>query len=155
MIQRIQTLYLFLTTLLSFLFLKGNVLNFIDKSGTMIKVTFNGIYRDAGGESLELIGRFWPLSAIIILVPVLSVITIFLFKNRKIQLWFAFSGILLAVGFVLLSIYYSYTIIHNFGTQIVPGYKMLAGILLFTFNYLAYRGIRKDDDLVKSYDRLR
>jgi uncharacterized membrane protein len=155
MIQRIQSLYLSLTTLLSFLFLKGSIMNFVDKSGSVIKVTFNGIYRNTGGESHELIGRFWPLSAIIILVPVISLITIFLFKNRKIQLWFAFSGIILAAGFVLLSIYYTYNIIHNYGTQIVPGFKMLAGILLLAFNCLAYSGIRKDDELVKSYDRLR
>jgi hypothetical protein len=155
MIQRKQTAYLLLTILLSFLFLKGNNLNFIDKAGSVIKVTFSGLFRSTGGQGFEFIERFWPLSLIILLIPVISLITILLFKNRKTQLWFALSGIILATGFVLLSIYYIYIISLNYGTQIVPGYKMLIQILLLIFNCMAYSGIKNDDKLVKSYDRLR
>jgi hypothetical protein len=155
MIQRKQTVYLSLTILLSIIFLKGNILNFIDKSGSGIKVTFDGIFRNAGMQGFEFIERLWPLSVVIVLIPAISLITILLFKNRKIQLWFALSGIILAAGFVLLSIYYTYIISHNYATQIIPGYKMLIQILLLIFNCLAYGGIIKDDKLVKSYDRLR
>lgn len=155
MIQRKQSIFLSLTILLSFLFLKGSNLNFIDKSGSVIKVTLAGIFRNTAGEGLEFIDRSWPLSAFIILIPVISFITILLFKNRKMQLRFAITGIILAAGFVILSVYYIYIISLNYGTHIVPGYKMLITILLLIFNYLAYKGIRKDDDLVKSYDRLR
>ena len=45
MIQRIQSVYLSLTTLLSLLFLKGSFLIFSEKSGSVIKVTFNGIFQ--------------------------------------------------------------------------------------------------------------
>jgi hypothetical protein len=155
MIQRKQTVYLSLTILLSLLFLTGNTLNFIDKSGSAIKIAFNGIFRTAEGQGLEFIDRFWPFTVVIVLIPAISLITILLFKDRKIQLWFALSGIVLAISFVLISIYFIYAISHNYGMHIVPGYKMLIQILLLIFNYLAYRGIKKDDDLVKSYDRLR
>ena len=155
MIQRKQSVYLSLTTLLSFLFLTGSNLSFVDKSGYMIKVTFNGTFRNTGGQGFEFFERFWPFSVVIIIIPVISLITIFLFNDRKTQLRFALSGIILAAGFVLFSLYYTYIICLNYGTQIVPGYKMLIQILLLIFNYLAYRGIKKDDDIVKSYDRLR
>jgi RsiW-degrading membrane proteinase PrsW (M82 family) len=144
-----------LTILLSFLFLKGNILNFGDRSGSVIKVTFNGLFRNSGGQGFEFIERFWPISVVIILIPLISLITILLFRNRKTQSWFALSGIFLAGGLVLLSVYYTYVISLNYATQIVPGFKMLIPMLLLILNYLAYRGIKKDDDLVKSYDRLR
>ena len=155
MIQRVQSFYLSLTILLSLLFLKGGNLNFTDKAGSVIKVAFNGIFRNSGGQAFEFIERCRPLSAVILLIPVISFITILLFKNRKIQLWFALSGIILAAGFVLLSVYYTYIISLNYGAQIVQGYKMLIQIVLVIFNCLAYIGIKKDDNLVKSYDRLR
>lgn len=155
MIQRIQSLYLLMTTLLSLLFLKGSFLNFIEKSGTVIKITFNGILRDTSGQGFGLIEKLLPVSAFIILIPVFSLVTIFIFKNRKIQLWLALSVIILIVGFIFVSLYYSWFVITEYGAEIVPGFKMAIPVLMLVFAILAYRGIRKDDNLVKSYDRLR
>ena len=155
MIQRIQSLYLLLTTLLSLLFLKGSFLNFIEKSGTVIKITFNGIARDAGGQGQELIEKLLPVSAFIILIPVFSLITIFIFKNRKIQLRFALSVIIFIIGFIFVLIYYSWIVITEYRAEIVLGFKMAIPLLMLIFAVLAYRGIKKDDLLIKSYDRLR
>jgi len=155
MIQRIQSLYLLLTTLLSLLFLKGSFLNFLDKSGSVIKLTFNGIARDAGGQGQELIEKLLPVSAFIILIPVFSLITIFIFKNRKIQLRFALSVIIFIIGFIFVLIYYSWIVITEYRAEIVLGFKMAIPLLMLIFAVLAYRGIKKDDLLIKSYDRLR
>ncbi|MBE3086452.1 MAG: DUF4293 domain-containing protein [Bacteroidetes bacterium] len=155
MIQRIQSFYLFLTTLLSLLFLKGSFLNFIDKTGSVIKVTFNGIVRDTGGQGFEQIEKLLLLTVFMVLIPVLSLVTIFIFKNRKIQLWLALSLIILTCGFIVVSFYYSWFIITEYGAEIVPGFKMVIPLLMLVFAVLAYRGIRKDDRLIKSNDRLR
>lgn len=155
MIQRIQSLYLSLTTILSLLFLNGSFLSFINKSGSVIKVTFTGIIRDSGGQGLELTQKIWPLSVLIILIPVLSFVTIFLYKNRKIQLWLGLSVIILIIGFISLSIFYSWSVINDSVAEIVPGYKMAIPLVMLIFAVLAYRGIKKDDHLIKSYDRLR
>jgi hypothetical protein len=155
MIQRIQSLYLLLTTLLSLLFLKGSFLSFIEKSGSVIKITFNGILRDTSGQGFELIEKLLPVSAFIIFIPVFSLITLFFFKNRKIQLWFALSVIIFIIGFIFVLIYYSWIVITKYSTEIVPGFKMVIPLLMLVFAVLAYRGIRKDDRLIKSYDRLR
>jgi hypothetical protein len=40
-------------------------------------------------------------------------------------------------------------------TEIVPGIKMALPFLMLISMILAYKGIKKDDDLVKGYDRLR
>ncbi|MDO9341742.1 MAG: DUF4293 domain-containing protein [Bacteroidales bacterium] len=155
MIQRIQSLYLLLTTLLSLLFLKGSFLNFIDKSGSVIKITFGGIIKDTGEQGFEVVEKLLPLTALIILIPAISLVIIFIFKNRKIQLWLALSVIILIVGFIFVSIFYSWFVITEYGTEIVPGFKMVIPVLILIFAILAYRGIRKDDRLIKSYDRLR
>jgi Domain of unknown function (DUF4293) len=155
MIQRIQSLYLSLTILLSLLFLKGSILNFIDKSESVIKITFRWIIRDTGVQGFELIEKILPLSIIIILIPALSLLTILFFKNRKIQLWLALSGIFLAAGLILISSYYIYIVCTKYSTEIIPGFKMVLPVLILIFAILAYRGIRKDDRLIKSYDRLR
>ena len=155
MIQRTQSIYLLLTTLLSLLFLKGSFLNFIEKSGTVIKITFNGIARDAGGQGQELIEKLLPVSAFIILIPVFSLLTIFIFKNRKIQLRFALSVIIFIIGFIFVLIYYSWIVITEYRAEIVLGFKMAIPLLMLIFAVLAYRGIKKDDLLIKSYDRLR
>jgi hypothetical protein len=90
-----------------------------------------------------------------ILIPVLALVTILLFKDRKIQVCCAYVEIILATGLVLASLFYSYLIIVRYNTSIVPGIKMAIPVAILILSILAYRGIRKDDRLVKSYDRLR
>jgi hypothetical protein len=155
MIQRIQSLYLSLTILLSLLFLKGGFINFTEKSESVIKISFRGIIRVTGGQGSELIEKLIPLSAIIILIPLMSLITIILFKRLKIQIWLTLSVIILIIGLIIVSILYSWSVITGYGAELIPGFKMIIPVLMFIFAVLAYRGIQKDDRLVKSYDRLR
>ena len=155
MIQRIQSLYLFMTTLLSLLFLNGSFLSFINKSGSVIKVTFTGVLKSTGGQGFEIIEKLVPLSALIILIPLISLITIFLFKNRKIQLRFSLFLVILTSILVIAFLHVSMSIISKFGSSLILGFKIILPLFLLIFSILAFRGIKKDDQLVKSYDRLR
>lgn len=155
MIQRIQSLYLFMTVAFSLFFFNGSLLNFVDRSGSDIKLTFAGIQRAAEGQGLELIDKAVPLSIIIVLIPLLAFTAIFFFKNRNIQIRLSKILIGLVSVLILVSGYYSYFIITKYNGTITPGLKMMLPLLLLIFSVLACRGIRKDDQLVKSYDRLR
>ncbi len=155
MIQRLQSVYLSLTTLLSLLFLNGSIINFIDKSGSVFKITFSWIVKETAGKGLEVVEKLIPLSIVIILIPLISLISIFFYRNRKIQLRLTLIVITSIIGFIILSGFYSMKVITGFGAEIVPGYKMVIPVLMLIFSFLAYRGIKKDDQLVKSYDRLR
>jgi hypothetical protein len=155
MIQRIQTLYLFLTTLFSLLFLKGSFLSFINKTGSVINIALNGITKGSEGQPFELIQNVLPLIILISLIALLSFTMIFCFKKRNIQLLMSKILITLVTGLILVSGYYAYTIITKFNVEIVPGVKMALPFIMLIFSILAYRGILKDDQLVKSYDRLR
>jgi predicted HAD superfamily Cof-like phosphohydrolase len=54
-----------------------------------------------------------------------------------------------------MTLYYLLWVTGKFQTELVPGVKMLIPLLILTFGILAFIGIKKDEKLVKSYDRLR
>ncbi len=150
MIQRIQSVYLLLTTMLSILFLKGEILIFSDSSGSAIHLNISGIYR--GSDLLE---RSWLPAIVIVIISLLSAIIIALFKKRKIQLLLSKILISMILGFILGLAFYVYALTSQFNARLIPGFMMTVPVLQLIFSFLAYRGIKKDDELVKSYDRLR
>lgn len=155
MIQRIQSLYLLMTSLLSILFLNGSFLTFLNSSGTEITMNFNGIWESSVAGNPQMIRNLIPLSVIILIICILSFTAIFLFKKRKIQLKLTVSVILLAILFIGLMSFYAFWTTGKYQAKLVPGFKMFIPLLMLVFGILAYRGIRKDENLVKSYDRLR
>jgi hypothetical protein len=144
-----------MTILLSVLFLAGNIFTFADGSGVEYKATLKGIYLLSEGVSTPQAHSTLPLILFTLLTSLTSVITLFAFRNRKIQSKLAVSVIILAVMLVLTFIYCIWFVISEYQTRLIPGYKMILPLLMLFFSILAYRGIKKDDNLVKSYDRLR
>jgi hypothetical protein len=155
MIQRVQSLYLLLTTLLSGLFLKGNFLKFINTEGSGTIVNFTGIYKATGDKGFDLIEKLLPLSIMFVLIPVISVVAIFLYKNRKLQLKITLILIIISISLIVISAYYGISLMNSYHASFVPGIKMFTPFLILVFAILAYRGIKKDEALVKSYDRIR
>ena len=99
------------------------------------------------GENLTL-----TISVLTIIISVLSLFTIFLFSKRKIQLMLIKILIALIIIFICATCYYALSI-SEFGSWmwinvIIPVFQLLLAVL-------AYLGMKRDDNLVKSYDRLR
>jgi hypothetical protein len=155
MIQRIQSLYLLLTSLLSLLFLNGRFLNFFNKSGSEIYMNIRGIWESSAEGNPQMIISLIPLSLIILLICILSFLAIFLFKKRKLQLRLAGTVIFLTIVFIGMTLYYLFWLTGSYQAELVPGFKMLIPLLILILGILAYMGIKKDEKLVKSYDRLR
>jgi len=155
MIQRIQTLYLLLTILTSGLFLTGSFLEFRNDTGELIKITFMGIYRSVGGNGFELTLKLIPMTVLILLIPLLSAVTVFLYKKRKLQLKAASVIIVIAIVLIILTVYYVFIVISRFKVDLVMTIKMFLPVVIMLFAILAFRAIKKDEDLVRSYDRLR
>jgi hypothetical protein len=84
----------------------------------------------------------------------LALITIFLFKNRKLQ--FVLGRVNILLNFVLVGVFV-------YGLLSLPGEKsfsekgieMLLPIISIVFLVMANKAIKKDEDLVKSVDRFR
>jgi hypothetical protein len=155
MIQRIQTLFLALIVVLSLLLLNGNVFYFLNGSGSVVRLMSQGTIVGSDGVEFARIGNMWPFTALMILIPLLSVITVFLYTKRKIQLMLSVVLIILSAGLLLVSAYYPVSVVLKFKVTLVPGLKLIIPPLILLFSIFAYRGILKDEKLVKSYDWLR
>jgi hypothetical protein len=155
MIQRIQSLYLLMTTFLSLLFLKGAYLTFFYNSNVSINLAMTGLFKIDGISGTEKIGDTWAILILGILIPFFSVIAIFLFKKRDLQIKLVKFLLVMIVGFIVASVVYSIMIITRYDASFDHWYKLSIPVVQLILTTLALRGIKKDDDLVKSYDRLR
>jgi peptidoglycan/LPS O-acetylase OafA/YrhL len=136
MIQRIQSIWLLLASACAFLSLK---FSFYD--GTY--AIDNTYHQLTGTDNVKLL-------IATSLVGALALLTIFLFKNRKLQLRLCIAGIFLDV--LLLALYFIETKDFSKGTYNLSALLPAAIVILF---FLAARSISKDEKLVKGSDRLR
>jgi hypothetical protein len=155
MIQRIQSLFLLLTTIMSIIFLKGPFLTFIVSSGSAIKITLSGILNYADSANPVRIGDCLAIVILAIIIPVLSTTIIFLFRRRDIQLLFAKILIFLITAILAALVLCSYSVISKYNAQFTGWYKLIIPLFELILVIFAFRGIKRDDDLVKSYERLR
>lgn len=155
MIQRIQSLYLLLTFLSSLLFLSGNFLKFFNKTGSEITMNLKGIWQISEAGTMDLIQAQIPLSVIVLLIPVLSLTAIFLFKNRRLQKKFTIGIIFLDMGLLLYLILFVFLLINRYNVELSPHVNLIIPPFVLILSILSYRGIKHDENLVKSYDRLR
>lgn len=136
MLQRIQSIYLFLVVII------GGVLPF-----------WLYLWTDNAGEAVYAENDIL-YSALFIASAVLAFITIFLFKKRKNQ--FVLNRLNMILNLFLLGFFVYRSLVLSGETNVSEkGIGMLLPIISIVFLVLANRAIKKDEDLVKSVDRLR
>ncbi len=149
MIQRIQSVYLLIAT---GLLIWASIGTFFVLDN---QVVLNGFF--AGYSQAHKFFTTLPLNILLWLGAAISFITIFLFKNRILQMRLTTFTILLLLGFYVLLIYYRFSGINRYihVTSSLLNYHAIlpaiSGILIF----MAGRAIKKDEELVRSADRFR
>lgn len=154
MIQRIQSVYLLLTTLLSVLFLPRNIMVLNNEDGSLLRITISGIYSTIGGVETN-IGSSLILVVPVFLTGLISFLAIFMFRRRLVQLWLVRIAFILILIGILVCAYYVIVLANRYEVHAEIGFKLFLPLLIFCFSLLAYRGIMHDEKLVQSYDRLR
>jgi hypothetical protein len=137
MLQRVQSIWLLLAAVFAFLTFK---LPFYQ--GAIIQAT------NAKPE-IDAQSTIW-LTIVAALTGALAFINIFFFNNRKLQLRICIFGIVLAILLVALCFVEM--------SKFASGSIALSCVIYFAiiaFYILAANGIRKDEKLIKSMDRLR
>lgn len=138
MIQRIQSVYLLLVTIACVVFI------FIP-FGLQLKPDETADILIAKNYMMDMAGA--------LLIAVVAFASIFLFNNRKLQMKVVLLNSLLSVLYIA---FLTYGILQHVGW---PNYGFKIGailpIFILIFNMLAYAGIKSDENLVKSMDRLR
>jgi len=155
MIQRIQSIYLLLTTILSGLFLTGTIFKLNSVKAPEIILNFRGLFEVTGDNSFQMTGNMIPVTIASVLVPLISLISVFLYRHRNLQLKVTLALIILELLFIAAIAYYTVHFMMHFDASLVPGFRMFIPFISFILSILAYRGIRNDENLVRSYDRLR
>lgn len=155
MIQRIQTLYLFLTTVLSLIFLNGRVIEFTEGPKNILNVSSEGINLtdNVGGQAT--IWILLSLTSLVLLIIIVSLVALFLFKKRRLQLRMVAGLMTLVLLLIIASVSYYIYISGIYSGDIRPGLNLFILPIMLLTSWLAFRGIKKDEELVKSYDRLR
>lgn len=158
MIQRKQTVFLVLAALCVGLMFVLNISahNLPDQSE---EVTFSVLGTDVGGrDALFAPKPLVPLEALAGVAMAICLVTIFFFKDRKRQVRFAnlcYMLLLALFAAVFMSEHSMAAFVETKGgaSNVRLGYFLPLVSLVFVF--LAVRGIKADEALVKSADRLR
>lgn len=166
MIQRIQTVYLALVLIMSFVGMVSNIAYWTVADATV--ATFSNFTFHANGafESLDSTSGPWCLGVLLILVMFLSAMSIMLFRKRMRQLRLTIISTILLVGYVAAYAVFAYYYHLNL-EQLVPdsmesmaptfhvNFVGMFPVISIILNCLAIQGIRKDEALVRSLDRIR
>ena len=155
MIQRAQSIYLLSVTILMVFLIVLPIAEVVIGGGEILVYYNYGIKRYVA-ENSEIIVYTVPVTIITCVIGIISFINIFLYTNRNMQMRICLYNILLLAGLMVL-IYFYFVVIkkrlnvssHTFKLSIV--FPIISLILTL----MALRGIRKDEALVKSYERLR
>lgn len=155
MLQRIQTVYFLLIVILSGFTLFSPVADLINNSNmAMYILNYKGIcLQSANGDVFQ--SNTWGLTAIAAIIPIISLISIFLYKKRIIQIRLSIFNMVLMAGYYALLFIYIWFAGQNLHTEwslrIVTAFPLVNIVL----NVLAIRAIGKDEALVRSLNRIR
>ena len=134
MIQRIQSVYLLVVTILIIICLCSPV----------------GSYIGSGTKDYAP----WALFVILLVVAVLAFGTIFLFKKRMLQIRLTIFSTILLIGYYATLVTFIFMLKEESMTFSLS-WTVCLPLVAIILNWLAIRAIGKDEVLVKAYDRLR
>jgi len=107
------------------------------------------------GGALQIRESQLIIPVVVLLIIILSVVAIFLYKNRKIQIKIALATVFLSAALTALTAWFAYSAGEKYQAVLNPGIRTFLPLIILLFSILAFLGIRKDENLVRSYDRLR
>ncbi|MCT1526283.1 MULTISPECIES: DUF4293 domain-containing protein [Sphingobacterium] len=157
MIQRIQTVWLLLSSLVLFALFLFPYVSYIDLVGLGKNIYVSGVYSSVNNVATKE-SSFLLMTIATVVLALIPLFIIFKYKNRKTQL----SLILVQVILICLFAIWMFISANNIlslinqsigANNIGIGFFLLPVSILFLG--LAIRGIRNDNKLIKSADRLR
>jgi len=158
MLQRIQTIFLAVVTIAGILLFFFPLANYYNEIQGNYKFYIWGI-RCMDPEPKVAFSTFFtiPLIFLAVVSVIFTVSTIFLFKNRPLQIRICAFNVLANIVLIMVVFFFYATRIKTM-TLTEPDYNitgMVLPLISLAFLVLATRAIRKDNALIKSSDRLR
>ncbi|MCB0805674.1 MAG: DUF4293 domain-containing protein [Bacteroidales bacterium] len=156
MIQRIQSLFLFLVVILGILMFFSPLASFFSEMHNLKLYVYKLENMVPGSEIQFGFTTILPLLLFNIAITLLSGYTIFLYKNRILQIKLIRFCMLLNM-FIIVGVFFLYPrlIETRVEGETEFGFSAYLPLVSLLFLYLANRYILKDEKLVRSIDRLR
>lgn len=155
MLQRIQTLWLFLSTTMILCLFLFPYLQVFNAMGTPKVIKVTGIYENIGGQIVKT-EDFTLITIVTVLLALVPLAIVFMYKDRKRQIMLGYVTILLILAY---SFWLATTAKTSLGDVQLQFQNYGLGIIFIPlsmfFIILAIRGIRNDIKLLRSADRLR
>jgi len=154
MIQRIQTLYLALASILTsaLFFLKLATLA-TDK--TLYSMFYNGIFTGETNYSSEPVMSVLAFTILLYISVIVGIVTIFLFKRRILQIRLAGLNIGLQIGLTVLIYFFAHTAGKELDAVYSFSYAMVFPLIAVVLLIMAIKAIGRDEALIRSMDRIR
>ena len=149
MIQRIQSVYLLVVTILMVICMCNPVGSIVASTNEISEFGNLFIILPDGTKDYST----WALFIILLIVAGLSLGTIFLFKKRMLQIRLAIFSIVMMVGYYLALLAYIFLLAED--TTFSASWTVCLPLVGIILNWLAIRAIGADEALVRAYDRLR
>lgn len=150
MIQRIQSVYLFIAGIIVLAMYKIPVAEF--SNGELIYKLFACHILDptTGTPFINVV----PMAVLPILSMFLSLFAIFKFNNRSFQIKLGKMNMLVLIVLIAVQVIY-YFRIQGLMSNGKPGFSAIIPLVAILLIFMANKAIKKDDNLVKSADRIR
>jgi len=154
MIQRIQTAYLLIVAIIIGLFYFFPFASFLlEQDMSSYSLSLEGLISNVGEH--RTLFKITPLIFLLSAIILITLITIFLYKRRMLQIKLSILNVVLLVGLQGLLFYYTSVSSHQLGSKTNYSILFVLPVVSVILTYLAIRRIAKDEALVRSSDRLR
>ena len=154
MIQRIQSLFLLAATVLSVIIMIHPVSSMMMAGQLEAEFFVYGLM--SIGDAPEMLFNTFPVVIFAAVTLLLTIVTILLYRNRTLQMRICVFNILLTLGLILSIFIYYYIFKRKFDISTHAfSYSVVFPFVNVILIFQAFRGIRRDDLLLKSYNRLR
>lgn len=154
MIQRIQSIYLVISIVILSLLFSNPVAEIIISDSLYLIFKFSRIESLSGSDFSSI--SAWPVPVLLIAIILIELATIFLYNFRILQMRLCVFNIILKFGLVgMIYFFTKWTLNHMNGNDSIFLWPIMIPFVSIILTYLAFKGIQKDEKLVRSYDRLR
>lgn len=154
MIQRVQSIYLLGIIILMALCMYMPVAELSTPGGDLYQFSMKGFVQ-LHGDIKEQVQPIISLQVSGYLLMGLALVTIFLYKARRLQMRLSIYSIVLQLGLGFIFLYILKSVKSDLGGSVYYHINVLFPFIGAILAYLAFRSIKKDEETVKSFDRIR
>jgi hypothetical protein len=155
MLQRIQTIWLLLASIALFCLFLSPYLQILNADGVAKEIRTTGVYENINGQTVQS-EPFTLITITTVMIALLPFAIIFFYKNRKQQMMMCYITVVIIIAHYFWLVQTARQVIGDVQLQIGNfGIGAMLPSFAILFIMLAIRGIRRDEQLIKSADRLR